>query len=100
MKEDPSEYMSSFNGSISVTPTHLDLGYQGYAWRIIIRADQELEMLSSLRDPSAEAITLREVRNIMLKFDNSYLCSYFAYDVVYDRSSVYTILGIDKKACH
>jgi len=61
MKGNVKEDMSFFNGPINVTPSHLDLGYRGYPWRIIIRADQELEMLSSLRDPSVEAITLREV---------------------------------------
>jgi len=61
MKENGKVDMSLFNGPTNVTPSHLDLGYQGYPWRIVIRADQELDMLNALRNPSADAIALREV---------------------------------------
>jgi U3 small nucleolar RNA-associated protein 22 len=52
---------SSFDGPINVMPTYLDLGYQGYNFRIIVRADEELKMLQSLRSPSQEAIAIKQV---------------------------------------
>lgn len=48
-----------FDGPIDVTPTYLDVGYRGYSWRIIVRADQELRMLRTLKHPTAEASALR-----------------------------------------
>lgn len=50
-----------FEGSMNVAPSYLEFGYKGYVWRVVIRADQELKMLTSLRNPSAEAIALRQV---------------------------------------
>ena len=50
-----------FEGSINVMPTYLDLGYCGYIFRIIVRADEELKMLNSLRNPSHEAKLLKQV---------------------------------------
>jgi U3 small nucleolar RNA-associated protein 22 len=60
MKESGDSLVAKFDGPISVTPSYLDLGYRGYCWRIIVRADQEIKMLYSLRNPSPEAISLRE----------------------------------------
>lgn len=53
--------LNSFDGPIDVTPTYLDVGYRGYSWRIIVRADEELRMLRTLRSPTAEASALRLV---------------------------------------
>jgi U3 small nucleolar RNA-associated protein 22 len=53
---------AQFDGPINVMPTYLDLGYSGYTFRIIVRADEELKMINSLRNPSQEAITLKQVR--------------------------------------
>jgi U3 small nucleolar RNA-associated protein 22 len=53
--------LNSFDGPIDVTPTYLDVGYRGYSWRIIVRADQELRMLRTLRNPTSEANALRLV---------------------------------------
>ena len=53
--------LTSFDGPIDVTPTYLDVGYRGYSWRIIVRADQELRMLRTLKNPTAEASALRLV---------------------------------------
>eukprot|EP00986_Skeletonema_menzelii_P005322 scaffold1915_cov143-Skeletonema_menzelii.AAC.8 len=53
------ENLDEFDGPIDVTPTYLDIGYRGYSWRIIVRADQELRMLKSLSNPTHEAKSLR-----------------------------------------
>ena len=60
--------LASFDGPMDVTPKHLDIGYRGYSWRIIVRADQELRMLRGLRNPTEEAKALRLVRDIQLIF--------------------------------
>ena len=52
---------SGFEGPIHVTPSYLDIGYKGYAWRIIVRADPELNMLRKLQQPSLEAVSLLRV---------------------------------------
>ncbi len=44
-----------FEGPIVVTPFHLTLGYQGYSWRIVVRADPELYLLRGLLKPSDDA---------------------------------------------
>ena len=53
--------LAAFDGPMDVTPNYLDLGYHGYSWRIIVRADQELRMLRSLRNPTLEARHLQLV---------------------------------------
>ena len=53
--------LNSFDGPMDVTPNYLDLGYRGYSFRIIVRADQELRMLRNLRNPTLEAISLQLV---------------------------------------
>jgi len=60
MKELGSVNCSGFGGPINVNPTYIDLGFQGYSWRIMLRADQELKTLNSLREPTPEARTLRQ----------------------------------------
>ena len=57
LKQD--ENLDEFDGPIDVTPTYLDIGYRGYSWRIIVRADQELRMLKNLSNPTDEAKSLR-----------------------------------------
>lgn len=57
LKQD--QNLDEFDGPIDVTPTYLDIGYRGYSWRIIIRADQELRMLKNLSNPTDEAKSLR-----------------------------------------
>ncbi len=52
---------SLFDGPMNVTPSHIEFGFSGYVWRVIIRADQELKILEALRNPSREAITLRKL---------------------------------------
>ncbi len=54
-----SDNLDEFDGPIDVTPSHLDMGYRGYSWRVIVRADQELRMLKGLRNPNEEAKALR-----------------------------------------
>lgn len=44
-----------FEGPIVVTPTHLTLGYNGYSWKIVVRADPELHLLRGLHKPSDDA---------------------------------------------
>ena len=53
--------LGSFDGPIDVTPNYMDIGYRGYSWRIIVRADQELRMLKGLRNPTKEARALQLV---------------------------------------
>eukprot|EP00551_Chaetoceros_affinis_P004333 CAMPEP_0203667368 /NCGR_PEP_ID=MMETSP0090-20130426/4209_1 /ASSEMBLY_ACC=CAM_ASM_001088 /TAXON_ID=426623 /ORGANISM="Chaetoceros affinis, Strain CCMP159" /LENGTH=1488 /DNA_ID=CAMNT_0050531501 /DNA_START=87 /DNA_END=4553 /DNA_ORIENTATION=+ len=52
---------SQFDGPMNVMPTYLDLGYKGYSFRIIVRADEEMKMLNSLRNPSQEALALKQI---------------------------------------
>lgn len=47
-----------FDGPMIVTPGYLDLGYKGYCFRIIVRADPEIRMLEGLKNPSLQAVTL------------------------------------------
>mmetsp|Transcript_2433 Transcript_2433/g.3232 ORF Transcript_2433/g.3232 Transcript_2433/m.3232 type:complete len:1406 (-) Transcript_2433:1253-5470(-) len=61
MKQQGDSSGSQFDGPINVTPTHLDLGYSGYVFRIVVRADEELKMLNALRNPSQEAEILKQV---------------------------------------
>lgn len=49
---------NGFEGPIVVTPFHLTLGYQGYSWRIVVRADPELYLLRGLQKPSDDALLL------------------------------------------
>jgi len=54
-------YSSDWGGGpINVSPSYLEFGFQGFVWRVIVRADQELKMLKSLQKPSPEAILLRQ----------------------------------------
>lgn len=53
--------IDAFDGPMDATPNHLTLGYRGYSWRIIVRADQELRMLKSLKNPTDEAKKLQRV---------------------------------------
>ena len=62
-----------FDGPINVMPTYLDLGYSGYNFRIIVRADEELKMLQSLRNPTQEAVTMKQVSKYMR--NAVFLCS-------------------------
>ena len=47
-----------FDGPIQVTTNYLDLGYQGYCFRILVRADPEIKMLQGLVQPSPVASSL------------------------------------------
>ena len=53
-----------FDGPMVVTPSHLTLGYQGYSWRIFVRADPELYLLRGLQQPSDDA---RRILNTLTK---------------------------------
>ena len=48
----------NFDGPTVVTPTYLEIGYQGYCFRILVRADPEIKMLQGLVRPSASAAAL------------------------------------------
>ena len=48
----------NFQGPSVVTPSYLDLGYKGYCFRILIRADPEIKMLQGLIRPSPVATAL------------------------------------------
>lgn len=61
MKRNGASECNAFDGPIHVTPGYMDVGYMGYSWRIMIRADQELKLLNSLRKPTTEALELRKV---------------------------------------
>ena len=56
-----SDDMDVFDGPIDNTPGCLTLGYRGYSWRIVVRADQELRMLKGLKNPNDEAKRLQQV---------------------------------------
>jgi len=47
-----------FDGPVIVTPSHADLCFMGYVFRIHVRADPELKLLRSLRQPGPEAVAL------------------------------------------
>ena len=61
MKRNGASECVAFDGPIHVMPSYMDVGYLGYSWRIMIRADQELKLLNSLRKPTLEAVELRRV---------------------------------------
>ena len=62
-------YSSDWGGGpINVSPSYLEFGFQGFVWRVIVRADQELKMLKSLQKPSPEAILLRQVQTTLSFF--------------------------------
>eukprot|EP00537_Pseudo-nitzschia_pungens_P011070 CAMPEP_0172386406 /NCGR_PEP_ID=MMETSP1061-20121228/3972_1 /TAXON_ID=37318 /ORGANISM="Pseudo-nitzschia pungens, Strain cf. pungens" /LENGTH=1289 /DNA_ID=CAMNT_0013115787 /DNA_START=259 /DNA_END=4128 /DNA_ORIENTATION=- len=48
----------NFDGPIHVTTNYLDLGYKGYCFRILIRADPEIKLLRGLVKPSPVAVSL------------------------------------------
>mmetsp|Transcript_43224 Transcript_43224/g.104671 ORF Transcript_43224/g.104671 Transcript_43224/m.104671 type:complete len:1010 (+) Transcript_43224:1470-4499(+) len=48
----------NFDGPVLVTPSYLDVGYRGYCFRILIRAEPEIKILESLVQPSPEATAL------------------------------------------
>ena len=50
-----------FEGPIQVTSSYMDIGYKGYSWRILVRADPELHMLRKLQKPTPEAASLLRV---------------------------------------
>ena len=52
------ENNSDFGGLVQVTTNYLDLGYQGYYFRILVRADPEIKMLQGLIQPSSVASSL------------------------------------------
>jgi U3 small nucleolar RNA-associated protein 22 len=52
---------TGFEGPIQVTPNHMDIGYMGYSWRVVVRADPELHMLRKLKNPTPEATSLLRV---------------------------------------
>ena len=56
-----SDDMNLFDGPIDNTPTYLQIGYRGYSWRIIVRADQELKMLKGIKNSTDEARRLQNV---------------------------------------
>ena len=56
----PSEARFFYSHNV-VTPDYADIGYQGYVFRIRIRADPELRLLRNLHRPSEEAIRLRHM---------------------------------------
>jgi U3 small nucleolar RNA-associated protein 22 len=60
MKEKGDSSVALFDGPMYVSPTHIDFGYSGYVWRVVIRADQEMHILNGLRNPSPEAVSLRQ----------------------------------------
>jgi U3 small nucleolar RNA-associated protein 22 len=47
-----------FDGPVVVTPCYLDIGYKGYCFRIVVRADPEIKMLKGLSNPSPHAVSL------------------------------------------
>jgi len=51
----------NFYGHSYVTPSHADIGFMGYVFRIRVRADPELRLLQSLSKPNAEALSLLHV---------------------------------------
>ena len=87
---------SGFDGPMDVTTNYLDLGYRGYSFRIIVRADQELRMLRSLRNPTLEAKALQLVSNrvsfFILDHFKSYSKLFFFFDFM-------TYTELDQSAC-
>ncbi|CAJ1946539.1 unnamed protein product [Cylindrotheca closterium] len=47
-----------FAGSVLVNSSYAEVGYMGYCFRIMVRADPEIRMLQGLSQPSAEAMKL------------------------------------------
>lgn len=47
-----------FEGRVLVTPTYADVGFKGYCFRVLVRADPEIRMLKALVNPSPVASAL------------------------------------------
>jgi U3 small nucleolar RNA-associated protein 22 len=79
MKQEPGQLgaddLGAFDGPIDVTPNYLDLGYRGFSFRIVVRADQELRMLNSLKNPTDEAKILQLVSLFCMFCMPSRLCA-------------------------
>jgi len=91
---------SGFDGPMDVTTNYLDLGYCGYSFRIIVRADQELRMLRSLRNPTLEAKALQLVSNrvsfFILNHFKSHSKLFFFFDfMIYTELDQSTCKGCD-----
>ena len=54
------ERLQYFVGPRIVTPSHADICYMGYVFRITVRADPELQLLRRLRKPGCDAEALRQ----------------------------------------
>ena len=54
-----------FEGRIVVTPTYAEVGYKGYCFRILVRADPEIRMLQGLQNPSPSASAM--LRDLTLR---------------------------------
>ncbi|KAL9182688.1 hypothetical protein ACHAXT_013340 [Thalassiosira profunda] len=59
LKDERAGDAEGFDGPMDATPTYLDVGFRGYSFRIVVRADQELRMLRGLTNPTPEAKALR-----------------------------------------
>jgi U3 small nucleolar RNA-associated protein 22 len=53
-----SDLIHAFDGPTVVSPGYADIGFMGYVFRILVRADPELKLLHSLTKPSPEAASL------------------------------------------
>lgn len=50
--------MPEFDGPITVNPSNLEFGYNGYCFQLRVKAEPEILMLEKLESPSTEARTL------------------------------------------
>ena len=50
-------YRDEFDGPMVVTPAYADIGFMGYVFRVMVRADPEIKLLESLVKPSREAMS-------------------------------------------
>jgi U3 small nucleolar RNA-associated protein 22 len=58
LKKDRRHDCNHFEGAMIVTPSHADIPFMGYVFRVFVRADPEVKLLRSLSQPNAEQALL------------------------------------------
>lgn len=60
-----------------VSPTYIDVAFEGYCFRLFIRPDEELKLIDSLKNPTSLAIDRKIVSFQLLALLGSILCVLF-----------------------
>lgn len=78
---------SDFGGPITVCPTYADIIYKGYCFRILVRADPEIQMLRRLTNPSPLALAL------LVKLENTHVLASRHHSTIHAVHSLHPSAG-------